>query len=220
MIKWSFSGLKQYINCPKQYHEVKVLKNYQTEVTEQMLYGTAVHEALEAYARDKTPLPKNYEQFKSVVDVLLAIPGTLHVELKLALDANKHPCNFDAPEYWVRGIVDLLIISGSTAYVVDYKTGNAKYADTTQLKLMSLMVFEYYPEVTVVKSGLLFVLKETFIPETYIKDKSALYWADFGTHLTKLELSHTKQSWPANPTGLCGWCPVTSCTFHKPKRNY
>jgi hypothetical protein len=28
-IKWSFSGLKQYINCPKQYHEVKVLRNYE-----------------------------------------------------------------------------------------------------------------------------------------------------------------------------------------------
>jgi hypothetical protein len=25
---WSFSSLKDYINCPKQYQEIKVLKNF------------------------------------------------------------------------------------------------------------------------------------------------------------------------------------------------
>ena len=49
-VKWSYSGLKQYLNCPKQYHEVKVLRNYDINVTEQMRYGTEVHSALEDYA--------------------------------------------------------------------------------------------------------------------------------------------------------------------------
>ena len=25
---WSYSSLKQYQNCPRQYHEIRVLKNY------------------------------------------------------------------------------------------------------------------------------------------------------------------------------------------------
>jgi len=70
-IKWSFSGLKQYINCPKQYHEVKVLKNYEVKATQQMLYGTSVHEALENYAKDGTELPHNYTSFAPLVDPLL-----------------------------------------------------------------------------------------------------------------------------------------------------
>lgn len=220
MIKWSYSGIKQYINCPKQYNEVKVLKKFQTEVTEQMLYGTLVHEALEAYTRDKTPLPKNYERFQPLVDLLLTAPGTPHAELKLALTVDKKPCAFNAAEYWVRGIIDLLIIGGDTAYVVDYKTGSPKYADTKQLKLMALMVFAHYPEITTVRAGLLFVLREEFVTETYTRDKADTYWAEFGTHLAKLAFSHEHQSWPANPTGLCGWCPVTTCTFYKPKRKW
>ena len=51
-MKWSFSSLKQYCNCPHQYHQVKVLQKYPTKVTQQMLYGTEVHKALEDYARD------------------------------------------------------------------------------------------------------------------------------------------------------------------------
>ena len=46
-IKWSYSGLKDYTNCPKQYHEVKILKNFTKKPTQEMLYGTEVHKALE-----------------------------------------------------------------------------------------------------------------------------------------------------------------------------
>ena len=46
---WSFSALKQFINCPKQYHAIKILKNYEQKVSESMKYGTEVHKALEDY---------------------------------------------------------------------------------------------------------------------------------------------------------------------------
>ena len=59
---WSYSSLKQYQNCPRQYHEIKVLKNYTIKETEQMRYGTEVHKALEEYVRDGTPLLKNYDK--------------------------------------------------------------------------------------------------------------------------------------------------------------
>ena len=48
-IQWSYSGLKDYVNCPRQYHEVKVLKRFTKKPTQQMLYGTEVHTALENY---------------------------------------------------------------------------------------------------------------------------------------------------------------------------
>jgi hypothetical protein len=40
---WSFSSLKDFINCPKQYQEIKVLKRFHKFPTEQMRYGTEVH---------------------------------------------------------------------------------------------------------------------------------------------------------------------------------
>ena len=215
MVKWSFSGLKQYLNCAKQYQEVKVLKNFAVKETEQMRYGTDVHQALEDYGRDRKTLPLNYQRFKTVVDPLLAIQGDKYFEYEMALTRDKRPCKFDADEYWVRGIADLLIVDGDTAFVVDYKTGSNKYPEPKQLKLMALMVFEHFPKVQTVKAGLLFLLHNSFMPEEYNRANQISYWIDFAGDLTRLELSAKTNHWPPNPSGLCGWCPVNTCAFHK-----
>ena len=213
-IKWSFSSLKQYINCPKQYHEVKVLKNYEVKPTQQMLYGTHVHTALENYAKDGTELPHNYQRFASLVDPLLEIDGTRYPEYRMALDINKQPCSW-GKNYCVRGIVDLMIISGDTAFIVDYKTGSDKYPDMKQLKLMALMTFIHFPEVKTVRAGLLFILHNNFMPEEYEREDMDKLWGAFTPDLERLRLSYENDAWQANPTPLCRWCPVASCEFNR-----
>lgn len=215
MVKWSFSGLKDFINCPRQYNEVKNLKRYTKKVTEQMLYGTEVHKALEDYVRDGTPLVKNYERFKPSLDALLEINGTRYPEHKMALTREYVPCGFDADEYWVRGIVDLLIVDGPDAYIIDYKTGSARYPDTKQLKLMALFTFSHFPEVETVKAGLLFVVYDVFITEEYKRDQIAELVSCFAPDLQRLTTASNMNVWNPKPSGLCGWCPVTECEFHK-----
>lgn len=213
-VKWSFSSLKQYINCPKQYHEVKVLKNYEIRPTQQMLYGTQVHSALENYAKDGTELPQNYKRFAALVDPLLEIEGTRYPEYRMALDINKQPCSW-GKNYWVRGIVDLMIISDDTAFIVDYKTGSDKYPDLKQLRLMALMTFAHFPEVNHVKAGLMFVLHNNFIPEEYHRDGVDTLWTNFTPDLERMRVSYENDTWQMNPTPLCGWCPVTTCEHHR-----
>jgi RecB family exonuclease len=214
-VQWSFSGLKDFINCPRQFHETKVLRRFAKSQTEQMLYGTEVHKALEDYVRDGSPLAKNYQRYQRMMDELLLIPGIRHPERKMALTKEHTSCEFDAPEYWVRGIVDLLIVDGDTAYIVDYKTGSAKYPDLKQLKLMALMTFAHHPEVVRIKAGLLFVAHNIFIDEEYNRSNIELLWASFTPHLLRLEAAKTSGNWTPNPTGLCGWCPVTTCEFYR-----
>jgi hypothetical protein len=215
VIKWSFSGLKQFVNCPRQFNEVKNLKNFAVRESVQMRYGTEVHKALEEYAKDRTPLPKNYSKFKSLVDALLEIPGDKYIEHKMALTSDKSPCEFDAEDYWVRGIADLLIVDGEDAFVVDYKTGSNRYPDPKQLKLMALMVFAHFPDVVRVRGGLLFVVHNSFLPDEYVRSKSVAYWQDFAPDLERLRLSAQMNNWPTNPTPLCRWCPVKTCEYHK-----
>ena len=215
MVKWSFSGLKQFTTCPKQYHEVKVLRNYQIRETEQIRYGKEVHTALELYVKDKTPLAKNYLRFKPMVDELTAIPGDVYVELKMGVRSDGSNCEFHDPEYWVHGIADLLIISDDTAYIIDYKTGSNRYPDPKQLKLMALMVFARFPGVQLVKAGLLFVMHNTFISEEYERGKQDELWEAFAPDVARLEMSYVNNVWPATPMRLCGWCPVKSCEFNK-----
>jgi CRISPR/Cas system-associated exonuclease Cas4 (RecB family) len=213
-VKWSFSSLKQYINCPKQYQEVKVLKKYETIPTQQMRYGTDVHSALENYAKDGTALPHNYKRFASMVDPLLEIDGTRYIEHRMALDENKQPCSW-GKGYWVRGIVDFMVIEGDTAFIVDYKTGSDKYPDLKQLRLMALMTFAHFPEVNRVKAGLMFILHNNFIPEEYVRDNMETLWTNFTPDLERLQLSYENDTWQMNPTPLCGWCPVTTCEHYR-----
>jgi CRISPR/Cas system-associated exonuclease Cas4 (RecB family) len=212
---WSYSSLKEYLNCPKQYHEIKVLKNYVKEETDNMRYGKEVHKALEDYVKDNKPLVKNYKRFQPTLDSLLAIEGVKYPEHELAITFDKTPCKFDSKDRWVRGIIDLLIVDGNTAYIVDYKTGSNKYPDPKQLKLMALLTFAHFPEVNKIKAGLLFVMHDSFMPEEYNRDSIDKLWLYFLSDLRRLELSFDNNLWIANPTGLCGWCPVKKCEFHK-----
>ncbi len=211
---WSFSSLKDYINCPKQYQEVKVLKRYVKYPTEQMRYGTAVHKACEEYVGEDKPLAKNYERFKTTLDILKDIQGVKYPEHKMALSFDREPCEY-GKGYWVRGIVDLLIIDGKEAFIVDYKTGSSKYPDTKQLALMALMTFAHFPEVENIKAGLLFIVNDAFVTEVYRRENIHKIWESFDEYLERLKLSYENDVWQANPNPLCGWCPVKSCEFHK-----
>lgn len=217
MVKWSFSSLKDFVNCPRQYNEVKIKQNYTKSVTQQMQYGTDVHKALEEYVRDGVPLPAFYTRFQNTADALKDIPGERYVEYKMALREDRSPCSFNDPDYWVRGIVDLMIVDGDTAYVTDYKTGSAKYPDTKQLMLMALMTFSHLPQVKYVKGGLIFLLHNAFITEDYKREAADHYWGRFTPDITRLKMAIENDTWTPNPSPLCGWCPVVTCQFHKEK---
>jgi hypothetical protein len=83
----------------------------------------------------------------------------------MALTIDLNPCGWKDKEVWVRGIADLLIIDDDnlTAWVVDYKTGNNKYPDREQLKLMAMMVFKHFPHIRKVNAALLFVVKNDMV---------------------------------------------------------
>lgn len=215
---WSYSALKEYINCPRQYHELKVLKRFEKRVTEQMTFGTEVHKHCEDYVGEGKPLPKNYLHFKPVLDELLAIPGTRYPEHEMGLKHDGSPCEFSDPTRWVRGIADLLIVDGEQAYIVDYKTGSNRYPDPKQLKLMALMVFAHFPEVQKIKAGLLFIVHTSFVDESYTRSQIEELWGHFRPDLQRLQASYDTGVWNPNRTPLCGWCPVTTCENYKERR--
>lgn len=214
-IQWSFSGLKDFIGCPKRYQEVKVLKNFEQKFNEAAHYGNKVHEALEKYVKDGTELPLNYQQFKAWADALIQLPGQKLTEHRMALTVDRQPCTWAAKDMWVRGIADLLIIDGEHARVIDYKTGSERYPEPKQLKLMALLVFSHYPEVKKVSGALMFIMKNVIIDEEYTRDMIDELWAAFTPDLERLSQAYENNVWPANPSALCRFCPVNTCQFYK-----
>lgn len=212
---WSYSALKKFETCNRQYHETTVLKNYPFVQNEQALYGDAVHKAAEKYVTDKTPFPEQFAFMQPIVDALLSKPGAKIAERNMALNAKLEPCRWMAKDVWVRGKADLLILDEATAWVVDYKTGSDKYVDKDQLDLMSVMVMEHYPEINKVHSALAFVVKNNFIThKRFRKDKDALWW-EYRNRVAKIDAAHASGVWNPTQSGLCRkYCEVLSCEFN------
>ena len=123
MTKWSYSGIKQFETCPRQYHEIKVLKKYPRQETEQTLYGTRLHEQAELHIKDKRPLDAEFKFMQPTMDAINAMSGRKFTEYEMALDVNLRVCDVYSPDYWVRGIADLIIIDDDnlSARCFDYK---------------------------------------------------------------------------------------------------
>lgn len=222
MTAWSYSSIKTFDQCPKKYYHLKVAKDVKDEGNEASRYGNDAHAAAEEFIKNGTPIPDSYAVMRPAVETLAQFPGTKHTEMKLGVRRvgdGYEPCDFFAEDVWYRGIVDLLITNGWDARMIDYKTGkNAKYADTKQLDLMAAAVFLHFPDVLRIKSGLAFVVSNEFIKKTHVRTELNQYFSVFSDQLYMLEQAEQSNVWNAKSSGLCPWCPVTSCEHWKPRR--
>jgi hypothetical protein len=215
MKSWSYSAIKAFETCPRQYHAVRVEKLYPYVESSEASAGVYVHKLAEDYVRDGTPLPDGFQKLANVLDVFRRKEAVKLCEQKIALREDKTPCSFFDKKAWVRGIVDLLMLKPPVAWVVDYKTGKSKYADTDQLQLMALLVFELYPDITSVHGGLLFLPERVLIKRQYdIKDRDAL-WEKWTQRVSQVDLAQELDTWKPKPSGLCRkHCPVSHCEFY------
>ena len=215
---WSFSKIKSFEQCPKKFYHLKVAKDYKEPETEAMLYGTAVHLAAEEYVRDGKPLPPEYMYIKAPIDALCAKQGEKICELEMGLTADLEPCGFFDDNCWYRGIADLVIVDreNKLAWVIDYKTGkNTRYADKGQLELMALCVFKHFPEVETVRGGLLFVVCNELIKDTYDLSSAGEMWQKWIADYNRMEIAYKNDVWNAHQSGLCKrHCIVTECVHN------
>lgn len=215
---WSFSKIKAFEQCPKQFYHEKVLKEYPFVQTDAILYGNQFHQAAEDYIGSGTPLPKKFDYAKTMLDSLNAKRGDKLCEKKMGVTENLTACGFYDKDVWFRGIADLLIVDkvSGVAWVIDYKTGkNARYADTGQLELMALCVFINYPEIKKVQAGLVFVVSHDLIKSKYHEYDTSSLWDKWLGKYGAMKTAADKDVWNPRPNGLCRrHCPVTVCVHN------
>ena len=222
MTAWSYSSIKTFDQCPKKYFHLKVAKDVKDDPGEAAVYGTQVHEAAELFVKDGTPIPEKFAYMRPIVEPLASKKGEKLTELKLGLRKQGDEfevCGFFDKDVWYRGIVDLLILDGDRAWMIDYKTGkNAKYADMKQLDLMAGALFVRYPDLKTIKSGLAYVVSQEFPKKTHVREDLNKYLSVFDTQLDRLDAALENGVWNAQTSPLCGWCPVTTCEHWRPRR--
>jgi hypothetical protein len=221
MPSWSYSSISLFEQCPKKYFHLRVEKDFKEPTSEHMNYGLEVHKAAEDYIDKDIPIPEKYIYIKNMLDKLKNLKGEKLCEYKMGVkfkDGRYTACDFfDKDVYW-RGIADLIILDkeNKEARVVDYKTGkSAKYADTKQLKLLAAAVFTHFPDIKIIKAGLLFVVSKDFIREEYDANFRTAYFTQFRPLVEQLEACHTNKVWNPKRNFTCGkWCPITSCAHN------
>lgn len=224
-VVWSYSSLKQFDTCPRQYQHIRVLKDIKDEGNEATIYGKEMHLAAEEYIRDGKPIPEKFKFIEAPLNVVNAWPGQKLCEYKLALREDLTPCDFFAKDVWWRGVADLIVISedGTKARVIDYKSSkNTKYADMGQLDLLAAAVFIHFPKVMTIQAALLFLVCNEMVPAIPKKYEFMFSRSTFTNkkhEVYRIEVAQDTGVWNAKPSGLCrGWCKVESCEHWSPRR--
>lgn len=218
---WSFSALDQFVNCPRQYHEVKVLQAFKEDQNQpHLIWGNRVHKHFDDRQGTRVPLPPELMMHEPYMQRLESKTGELFfTERKVALTRGLQPCSSFARDVWWRGIIDYTKIDNANhkAFIADYKTGKVK-PKFKQLSQFALHTFNQYPEVNLIDTEFYWTQTITTTKKTFIRDDIAALWEELMPDLTQYVEAFKTDVWQPRPSGLCSWCPVTSCEHWRPRR--
>ena len=211
----SYSALKLYENSPLRYYRQRVLKDVRDKGGEASMYGERIHKLLEERLKGSQDDAQEIASYQPLVENILknVEDGELLVEQELALNEELTPTGWWDDDAWMRSKLDVLVLHGERATMLDWKTGKRR-PDFNQLELFALQVFAHYPDVTTVTSGFLWLKDFTMDKETYTRSMAPALWASLLERVRRVEKSLATETWPAKPSGLCGWCPCKpTCKF-------
>jgi len=216
-ITWSFSSLSTYETCPRKYWAEKVAQVVPWGTNEAAEWGSYVHECLENYVRDRTPLPDNVAHYKPLADKVVGLTEAMEgaqvfVEEKLAVNERGEAVPFDDPSAFGRGIADVLILyPNGVAVVVDYKTGKYR-GPTAQAPINAWLVFKNYPQITEVKTAFIYIKMKYTDRQTFTRENVREPMSNVLGTVERLRMSVENENFPATKNGLCrNYCGYTGC---------
>lgn len=211
---WSYSQLKNFETCAKRYYHYNVEKDVVEPESEQLAAGNALHKHFEDRLMKGTPLPLGYGMYESMLARIIAAPGQLYGEQKLAITAQFQAATFFGKGVWLRTVADAAKVNGEVAVVFDWKTGKPS-DDETQLKLNAATMFAHAPQVQRVKAAAVFLGHNQTTQAEYLRDDLPEIWAEMLPRVRAMEKARNEKEYPPRPSGLCKrYCAVMSCPFH------
>lgn len=215
ILPWSYSALTGYETCPHRYYRERIVEDISKFDTKESSEGVKKHLEIELYLKGEKPMMPGL--VKNIVDSTLAphADAVKFYEQKLAITKDRKPCDWEDPEAYHRGIIDVLCAyPTSTAFIFDWKSGKVnEYSD--QLKANAITVFAHYEQVQTVCTEYIWFNQNKTTAGKVFRDLSNNVWDKFVARADRLEQALANENWPKRPSGLCKkYCPVTSCEFN------
>jgi RecB family exonuclease len=218
---FSYSRLNNFEKCPRQFYEINIRKAVKEDETPAMKDGKDAHKALELRVKQGKKLPVNLSHHEGTIAKIIASPAVKQTEMQLAITPAFEPCDwFDPrggpPTVWCRAIVDLGLLNGEGAVIIDYKTGKMS-DDFTQLRLTGAVYFQHFPEVQRLSLAFLWLKHGKVTREPMSRDEIPEVWDGLMPRINRYQEAFRKQEFPPRPDRHCKWCVVKSCPYFEGK---
>lgn len=215
----SFSSLELYGGCPKRFHHLKIAKDIVEEDGEASTEGTRTHKSFEDRLKDGVALPPHLIKHEDKCAAILNSGFDVKPEEELAITKELEPCEWWHPDVLLRVKADVGLYRGTTAGLMDWKTGKRR-PKVFQLELGALSQFIHYPKIKSTGAAFLWLKDDATDTFTFTREK------DFDRILTKfkkkvdeVEESVADGVWPAKPGYHCNWCGAKDiCTSSQARR--
>ncbi len=136
------------------------------------------------------------------------------VELKLGIKRNFSPCDYNDPEVFFRGVIDILVINNESAHIIDHKSQmHVESPNTFQMGAYALLVKAHYPYLNEIKTTLHFhapSLNFYSYPSTWDDNKLKQVLNDLKRYIKLAESIEDNNKIEATPGKYCQYCPVIS----------
>ena len=226
-ISWSQINTFQY--CPRKYF--LRYRMHQTEtVSPRMQKGAIVHKALERYLNNNeeqalqelATLPtEDYEDAQIAYRLgkkLLAGVHPVSVELRFGVDDDWKFVDFESPEAFFRGIIDLISLEDDGIGIWDWKTGWGK-PDPRQIQMYAAALVSNGKEVS---RGGYYLLNSGALMDVDLDEADILTAKHIVINFAK-ELTargDDEKEWPQN-FSACGWCDFRAqCRGETKEKSY
>ena len=186
----SYSAIKLYENCPYRYFRQRIVKDVVDAGGDASKYGERIHEYLEHRLKSSALLPQEIAHYEPLCASVERISkgGELHIEKELVLNENLTPTGWYDADAWLRSKLDILVITGEIAVVMDWKTGK-RNADQFQMQLFAAQVFKHFPDVQSVRTSLVWLKTMEMDTETYHRGETNTLWADIMKRIQRIHTS-------------------------------
>jgi hypothetical protein len=154
--------------------------------------------------RDTTKLSQELGHYQGMLDEFMQ--RTNFLEHQVALTRAWEVTQWESPTAWLRAVLDLKIVEGSSAEVIDWKTGKIYPDHEDQKELYSLTTFAEHPEVKEVKATHVYVDLRKNTQKTYARDNAEAMQERWNRRVGVMQLD---TEFIPNPNYGCRWCPYS-----------
>jgi hypothetical protein len=216
---WSYSQLTSFETCPKKHYHSNVIKDFTEPPSTAMTWGSQVHDALDKRISKGHRLRNGLDMYEPLCAKLDKLKGQVITEKKLCLTEGLTPTGYFEDDSWLRAVLDVVVLQGKKALIIDWKTGKRK-PDNDQLLLFAGVAFAQWPEIEEVETQFVWLKDKSFDKDTFIRSDESMIWSEFLPRVERYKEVWDTNNWHERPSGLCrGWCPVHTCGNWEPRRS-